>query len=586
MSGSIDIPVISKFDPTGIKQAQNALGSFQSSLKTVAGALVAAFSVRAITNFAKEAVLAAEGVATANARIGQIAKSTALFGDQTAAVTDRLIKFAEAQEMRLAVDAEVIKGVQGQLLTFKALGASADEAGGIFDRTTEAAFNMAAAGFGSAESNAVQLGKALEDPIRGLTALRRSGTTFTAEQQDLIKTLVESGNLLGAQELILNELESQYGGVAEATANASDRIGLAFDNIKEQAGAVLLPVFAELVEQLMPVTEAIGTELASAFEGLSPVLLQIVGEIPALMSAMMPLIPILGQVAAVFFELIQAVLPIFIDLLNLILPAIQELAPLVADALVVAFDALVPVFMAIIEALMPIVEALLPVIADLIVALAPIVVKLVDAFMPLIDLVLPLLVGLIELLVPILTVVAEILAVLLTNAIGWLIRSFQDFIAFLSPFMKTFTDTFGGIKEFFYGIVNGLIGLWESFANAVINGVNFVIRALNRVQVRAPQWLTDLTGITSFGINIQELPNISLPRVALAEGGIVTGPLNALIGEDGPEAVIPLDKMPLGATYNITVNAGLGANGSQIGEEIIRQIRKYERVSGPVFARA
>jgi hypothetical protein len=62
--------------------------------------------------------------------------------------------------------------------------------------------------------------------------------------------------------------------------------------------------------------------------------------------------------------------------------------------------------------------------------------------------------------------------------------------------------------------------------------------------------------------------------------------MNALIGEAGPEAVIPLNKMPKGNTYNITVNAGVGTNGSQVGEQIVNLIRKYERTSGPVFARA
>jgi hypothetical protein len=78
---------------------------------------------------------------------------------------------------------------------------------------------------------------------------------------------------------------------------------------------------------------------------------------------------------------------------------------------------------------------------------------------------------------------------------------------------------------------------------------------------------------------------VVLPRIALADGGIVTGPINALIGEAGPEAVIPLDRMGgMGNTYNITVNAGMGTDGAKLGEDIVRAIRKYERVSGPVFA--
>ena len=74
-----------------------------------------------------------------------------------------------------------------------------------------------------------------------------------------------------------------------------------------------------------------------------------------------------------------------------------------------------------------------------------------------------------------------------------------------------------------------------------------------------------------------------------AEGGIVLGPTNALIGEAGPEAVIPLsgaNSVGMGAVYNITVNAGVGTSGAQVGREIVEAIKKYERSSGQVFARA
>ena len=75
---------------------------------------------------------------------------------------------------------------------------------------------------------------------------------------------------------------------------------------------------------------------------------------------------------------------------------------------------------------------------------------------------------------------------------------------------------------------------------------------------------------------------------AFAKGGIVTGPTLALIGEAGPEAVIPLrgKNSGMGATNNINVTAGMGADGAVIGREIVDAIKKYERASGPVFASA
>jgi len=74
----------------------------------------------------------------------------------------------------------------------------------------------------------------------------------------------------------------------------------------------------------------------------------------------------------------------------------------------------------------------------------------------------------------------------------------------------------------------------------------------------------------------------------MAQGGIVTAPTFALIGESGPEAVIPLGANGgVGNTYNITVNAGMGSgSGAELGEKIVTAIKRYERSSGPVFAGA
>jgi hypothetical protein len=89
--------------------------------------------------------------------------------------------------------------------------------------------------------------------------------------------------------------------------------------------------------------------------------------------------------------------------------------------------------------------------------------------------------------------------------------------------------------------------------------------------------------------NITDLATqLNIPIPAMAKGGIVTKPTLALIGEAGPEAVVPLSgrNTPTGNTINLTVNAGMGADGASIGREIVDIIKRYERVSGPVFASA
>jgi hypothetical protein len=86
--------------------------------------------------------------------------------------------------------------------------------------------------------------------------------------------------------------------------------------------------------------------------------------------------------------------------------------------------------------------------------------------------------------------------------------------------------------------------------------------------------------------DLAESLGVEIP--AMAAGGIVSKPTLALIGESGPEAVVPLNRnnTPTGNTINLTVNAGMGADGNQIGREIVDIIKRYERVSGPVFASA
>ena len=189
-----------------------------------------------------------EEVTTANARIEAVVTSMGNFAGEIDGVTQRLVDQAEATARLTGVDRNLIKESQALLLTFDSVNKTAGDVGGVFDRATQAAVDLAAAGFGEVNTNAIQLGKALEDPIKGLTALGRSGVTFTDEQRELIKSLVESNRTLEAQGLILGAIEKQVGGVAEATANGSARMSQAFGILTEQVASALAPAFEKLVD--------------------------------------------------------------------------------------------------------------------------------------------------------------------------------------------------------------------------------------------------------------------------------------------------------------------------------------------------
>jgi len=257
---AINIPIVSEFNNAGLKKAQREFQKLEKTSQKVGFALKKAFvpATAALGGLAvagAKMVAAGEQAATANARIEQIATSMGLFGEETQKVTGRLVKLANEQARLTGVNQNTIKESQALLLTFKDIASSADEVGGAFDRATQLTLDMASAGFGSVTDNAKQLGKALNDPIAGLTALRRSGIQFTEAQQDQIRTLVESGQVLEAQNLILQEIENQVGGTAEATANSTDKMKVAFSQASESIGMALLPAVEALVPILIKFSE-------------------------------------------------------------------------------------------------------------------------------------------------------------------------------------------------------------------------------------------------------------------------------------------------------------------------------------------
>ncbi len=238
---------------SSLERLQSGVGSIASGIGRAVGALALTLGFTSIVQGFKDSIAAAEEAKVANDRIDAIAKSMDEFGTRTEQVTDRIKAYAEQQSLSVGVDDEVIKATQAKLLTFRELTKTADVMGGSFDRATMAALDMAAAGFGEATSNATQLGKALNDPIAGITALNRAGIQFTEDQKALIASLVESGDILKAQDIILTEIEAQVGGTAEATATASQKMSIAFGEISESVGEILLPLVEQFAEWLIEV---------------------------------------------------------------------------------------------------------------------------------------------------------------------------------------------------------------------------------------------------------------------------------------------------------------------------------------------
>jgi hypothetical protein len=169
---------------------------------------------------------------------------------ETAATTKRMAAYADQVNKATGIDDEQIKAVQRKLLVFKSLRNTADEMGGTFDRTTKAAIDLAAGGFGTMETNAIKLGRVLENPTANLNALSRAGITFTEAEKRKITVLQESGRLFEAQDLVLKSVENRVLGLAEASATPLEKLNAQFAQIGDSIGEAMLPAIEDMNKEV------------------------------------------------------------------------------------------------------------------------------------------------------------------------------------------------------------------------------------------------------------------------------------------------------------------------------------------------
>lgn len=237
-------------DASGVKketdEAESAIskigGGFKSAMVPATAALAGlAAGAQVLRTAAEENVVS-------NSRLEQVFRS---MGDTTGEAARQAEAYADTLSKQIAVEDDTIKAAQAKLATFGEVSSEVARQEGIFDRATAAAADLAAAGFGEMSGNATQLGKALQDPVKGIAALAKSGVTFTDQQKAQIKALMESGKTLEAQKMVLAAIETQVGGTAAATATSSAKQAVAWGEVQEELGGKLLPMFDRFTAVMM-----------------------------------------------------------------------------------------------------------------------------------------------------------------------------------------------------------------------------------------------------------------------------------------------------------------------------------------------
>lgn len=367
-------------------------------------------------------------------------------------------------------DDEAIMEAQAALLTFGAVG------GDAFDRALTGALDYAAATGKDAVSATQTLGKVLADPVAGLSRLTRLGVILTDTQKDQVRAFQESGDIMGAQGVILQAFEDRYAGVNAELANTSaGQAAQALEDLQnagEDIGVIFLPMLASLAQGLSTV--------AKWFTSLDPAAQTFIVTIAGVVAAVGPAVFIAGKLIGAF------------------------------QAVGVAFRVLSAIFLT----------------------------------------------------NPFILLAAAIIAIAALIILNW-----DKVIGFLKGVWQKITDGFGAIAEFLRGLWNTIMGgvltlalrlrsAWDTITGAVSaawNGLAGIIKgAINLIIGLINGFIGFVNGIQihipSFDIGPVQTPafdwwGLGIPTIPyLAEGGIITQPTLAILGEQGPEAVIPLDE--------------------------------------------
>src|SRR5258707_14167744 len=216
-------------------------GMFKQALSFAAGGLIQSglgILKDQIGNIFEESTNAASGLAQTNAVLK-------LTGDVSGLTAQAVLDLCTQYSHLTTFSDDTVQASENMLLTFTNIGKN------VFPQATKTVLDMSQALGQDTKNSAIQLGKALNDPLTGITALQRVGVTFTQGQKDSIKAMMQHGDIAKAQGVILKELQTEFGGSAEAAGKTFPGqlkiLGQSFDDLKQNVGDAVIPILQKLV---------------------------------------------------------------------------------------------------------------------------------------------------------------------------------------------------------------------------------------------------------------------------------------------------------------------------------------------------
>lgn len=215
---------------TALGMAQGQTVSFSKMAKGALGGIAAGFTLGAVISELNKAYQASTDYLKLQRQIAQTLSTTGYASGMTA---DQINQLAKSMDDLTGVSQTTVLEAENILLTFKRINQD------IFPETIRLAEDISATLGTDLNSSVEKLGKALEDPIKGVRMLRSVGVMLTTQQQEQIKAFMKAGESAKAQALILEQVRGKYEGAAEAARTHGKAVTTNLEDIQREIGLLM-----------------------------------------------------------------------------------------------------------------------------------------------------------------------------------------------------------------------------------------------------------------------------------------------------------------------------------------------------------
>jgi phage-related protein len=221
-----------------------------AGLKTI-GVVAGAAALGGVALLGKGLMDGVKAAAEHQAMLAQLQTGIKSMGGASNVTAGHLVGMSDKIEKMSGVDDLAVQSGESMLLTFGNIKNGVGAGNQVFDEATMAVTDLSVRMGGDMKGAAIQVGKALNDPVKGVSALTRVGVSFTEGQKASIKAMVAHGNTAGAQKLILGELQKEFGGAAKAAggtmAGQVNILKAHLEDLEQSIGEKILPILMQLV---------------------------------------------------------------------------------------------------------------------------------------------------------------------------------------------------------------------------------------------------------------------------------------------------------------------------------------------------